>query len=392
MLKFLGTAIGAIEWYENAICIALTDVISRVFFPEFDTSARFMLYLLSIAIGYLGRPIGGFILGHYSDKYNRMRAAFFGFTLMVFASLAISFLPAYGQIGRYAPALFIFFRFLQGVAIGGNYGVAVASVESVHRAERYATSSLVSVGIMIGFLLGSVAATILNYFFTQDFLVQFGWRIGLWSSAIFSIPVFIAFAKTDMKKKEKVQSFVTSTVDINWKLVAKVFVLFLLDMVPFYLLFTFLPNYKIMFLGQDSSQIWFYHSVSMVVIALFTPFFGKLADAYGAIKSLKVCAIGLFVTAFFGPWNSWIWSFVFAILMAVCYGSLYGFVALIFPESVRARIAGVLFNVTGSISIGVTPLIAAYLARYNFNYVSYFLAFVVSCVWLVLNTLKEELE
>lgn len=389
-MKFLGTSITALEWYDNAICMALTDTISSVFFPDYDVSARFMLFFMSIAIGYLGRPLGAFILGHYSDKHSRIKSAYFGFAIMVFASLAISFLPTYYQVGIIAPILFVTLRFLQGMAIGGNYGVAVCAVEAAHKSERYMTSSMISVGITLGFLFGSMAASVLTYFFDAKFLMSFGWRIGLWSSALLSLPVFLEFRKIDMGKTKKPKQPQADTEKLDWLKVAKVFVLFLLDMVPFYLLFVFLPNYKIMFLGCDSSAIWFYNSVAMVVIVLCTPFFGKMADAYGALPILKACALGLVVCSWFGPWQSNVWSIVFGVLMGMCYSCLYGYVALAFPESMRARASGVLFNITGSLSVGITPMVSAYLAGFSFYYVSAFLAVVCAVIFATLLTLHEQ--
>lgn len=386
-MKFLGISVAAIEWFDNAIFIALTDIISQIFFPEYDLQARFMLYFGSIALGYLGRPLGAFLFGLYSDKKNRIKAAYLAFILMVCASLIISFLPGYNSIGFLAPILFITLRFLQGIAIGGNYGVSIVTVENAHKSERYFSSSLISVGIMLGFLLGSSAASILHAMFTHEFLLSFGWRIGLWCSALLALPIFFNFRKIDMQvvdKKEKIMS-----TKLNWMQIFKVFILFLLDMVPFYLLFTFLPNYKIMFLGQNPTQIWFNNSISMIMIIICTPFFGKLADMYGAIRILKFASLSFVAISFFGPWMHWIWSVVFGVVMSMCYGSLYGFIALIFPENIRARVSGVLFNLTASISIGLTPIIATYLVQFSFYYVCLFLALVCVNIWAVLNTLPE---
>ena len=85
-MKLLSTAIGALEWYYYAVCIALMDIISQVFFPVNDVKARFILYVSSLTISALGRPLGAYIFGYFSDKYNRMRTAFFSF-LMIFSVL-----------------------------------------------------------------------------------------------------------------------------------------------------------------------------------------------------------------------------------------------------------------------------------------------------------------
>lgn len=391
-MKFLGTSVGVIEWYDNAICIALADVISKIFFPEFDLQARFLFYWGSLAIGYLGRPIGAFIFGLYSDKVDRIKSAYIAFLLMIVSSLIISFLPGYSKIGIYAPILFIAMRLMQGVAIGGNYGVSIINVEQAHNSEKYFSSSLVSVGIFSGILLGSFTASILNYLASSDFLLNYGWRIGLWSSALFSIPVFISFHKLmKQPKQSKVKKHEEMIkTKLNFKLIFKVFTLFLLDMVPFYILFTFLPNYKIMFLGQDASQVWFYHTISMFVIVSCTPFFGKLADMYGALNVLKMTTIGLVLVAPFAPWIGLGWNIVFGVLMSMCYGCLYGFTALLFPSNIRARSSGFIFNIAGSLVGGGIPIISSYLAQKSFYYISLLLGLVCISVLLILFRLEEK--
>jgi MHS family proline/betaine transporter-like MFS transporter len=386
-MKLLSTAIGALEWYYYAVCIALMDIISQVFFPVNDVKARFILYVSSLTISALGRPLGAYIFGYFSDKYNRMRTAFFSFLMIVIATLSISLLPSYSAIGLSAPILFVFLRFVEGICIGGNYSISVATLEKTHKCERYLTSSFISIGIMFGFLLGNLSVIVLTYFFQKEALISYGWRIGLFSSVLLSLPVLLMFKKVDMHIEDKAND--VEKEKIAWDTVFKIFILFLLDMVPFYLFFSFLPNYKIMFFQANSTNVWFLNTLAMGVIIVAVPFFGKLADAYGALKVLKACAYSLIAVAFFNPWNEWFWPLVFGLIMSMCYGPLYGYVALIFPKNIRARVNGVLFNLTGAISMGVVPATATYLASYHFYYISLFLIILMLIILFILKTLHE---
>ena len=198
--KYLGLAIASIEWYDNAICIALADVLSTLFFPQYDTTSRLILYLSSFAIGFLGRPIGAYFLGYYSDKYSRIHAAYISFVIMILGTLFISILPTYQSIGIYAPILLVLFRFFQGIAIGGNYGISVFSVENAHKSEKYFASSMICLGFMIGFFFGGVVSSMLNYFSNREMLLSIGWRIALLSSFFISLPVLFWFPKDEPKQ------------------------------------------------------------------------------------------------------------------------------------------------------------------------------------------------
>ena len=169
-MRFLGTAIAAVEWYDNAICIMFADLISDVFFPNCDVNLKFNLYFTLVGLGYLGRPLGAYLFGHYSDKVSRIKATMFSFIMMVLASLFISFLPGVDSIGWFAPILFLFFRFLQGVAIGGNYGASIFVLEKVEKKDRYFTSSLISAGFMFGFLFGNLVVSSFVYYFDKNLL------------------------------------------------------------------------------------------------------------------------------------------------------------------------------------------------------------------------------
>lgn len=396
--KYLGVGVSAIEWYDNAICISLTEIISSLFFPEFNVAMRFTLYLSSFAIGYLGRPIGAFLFGFYSDKYSRIKSVYAAFAIMIFSTLAISFLPTYNTAGVLAPIGFVFFRFVQGIALGGNYGVSIFSVENAHKAERYFASSMICVGFMIGFLFGGLVSSALSYFCTREFLLGIGWRLALWSSFLMGLPVLAGILKVksamieeeaQKTSKEKVTTSNTSNEKLSWEVVGKVSIILLLDMVPFYIFFMFLPNCKIIFLNQAPTLVWLELSIGIFIMMILTPFFGKVADAYGALKSLKIAALSLLGIAIFAPWNHWVWSIIIGVIMAMCYGSLYGIVAMIFPKNIRARASSVTLNTTGAVWGGLTPLIATFLYQKNVLLLGGFLGLISIIVFIGLASLKN---
>jgi|GEM_PF-1838462 len=392
--KYIGLGVSGIEWYDTAMCSALAQIISELFFPEFNKATRFIFYFSTFAIGYLGRPLGAFLFGTYSDRVCRIRAVYVAFSIMIFSTLTISLLPTYSIIGILAPLAFVFLRFIQGIAIGGNYGVSVFSIENANKCEKYFTSSLINIGIMVGFFVGGLVSSGINFFMSREFLLEIGWRIPLWSSFSLGFPVFLGLRKfskecISQRKNQENPAKMAASSKITFKMLAMIATMLLLDMVPFYMFFIFLPNCRIQFMDQLPWSVWLNQSVGIFVIIVLIPFFGKFADAYGPVRSLKFSALSLIAISFFAPWNHWIWSPIFGAIMAACYGSLYGIVALIFPKNIRARAGSLTLNTTGAIFGGLTPLIATFLYKINENLLGVFLALVGIAVLFAIQKLKK---
>lgn len=381
-MQLLGLFIALIEWYDAAICISFAEILSEIFLPNLEKKLKFSLYLYIIAATYLGRPIGAYFIGKYSDEKSRLKASFFSFLTMVLSSSFLSILPTYSQIGYIAPLCFIFIRFIQGIAIGGNYATSVYSIEETEEKNKHFVSSLICIGIIGGFLFGSFTTYLTSVLFSQDFIKAFGWRMCLLGSLVLSIPVFINFPKEEVKQ-EAIKSE-----KLNYKLFFKSCLLMTIDIIPFYIFFTFLPNYKIMILGYNSPQIWAYHSISMAVIIIFTPIFGKLSDKFKAKNILKLCILFLSFISFFYPWDSFFYSIFLGLIMAMCYGSLYSFIALNFDRSNRAIASGIALNIVACL-INISNPFFIKLMEFNPNYIGFPIFIIAIFSILALKGMKD---
>jgi MFS family permease len=155
----LASAIGTtIEWYNFFIYgTAAAVVFAPQFFPQVSALAGSLASFATFAIGFLARPLDGIIMGHFGDRVGRKSILVWCLMLMGVATFAIGLLPSYARIGAWAPALLVFFPFLQGFALGGGWGGAVLmSVEHAPQGRRGLFGSFVALGLPAGIILSNL--------------------------------------------------------------------------------------------------------------------------------------------------------------------------------------------------------------------------------------------
>lgn len=181
----IGSVVGnACEWYDYVIYASLAPVLATVFFPKSDKVVGLMLTFVVFAAGFLIRPVGGMVFGNIADKYGRKRAFIYSIVLMALPALAIGLLPSYDSAGRLSVLLLLFFRLLQGMAIGGEYPTMITYIAELSPPERRGyIGSYASVTTVAGVLAATITVAIITKTLSHADLISFGWRI----------PFFITF-------------------------------------------------------------------------------------------------------------------------------------------------------------------------------------------------------
>jgi MHS family shikimate/dehydroshikimate transporter-like MFS transporter len=189
----LGTAV---EWYDFVLYgTAAALVFNKLFFPTFDPVVGTIAALGSYAVGFVARPVGGAIFGHFGDRVGRKAMLMLTMIIMGSGTFLIGCLPTYEQIGIAAPILLTCFRLLQGIGIGGEWGGAVLMViENSDRDRRGLFGSLVQMGFLAGLVLATLAFSAVSQLPEAQFL-SWGWRAGgveppRASVLTFSIPLY----------------------------------------------------------------------------------------------------------------------------------------------------------------------------------------------------------
>jgi len=184
--SFIGTAI---EWYDFFLYGAAAALIfGPQFFPTQDPLAGTLAAFATFAVGFIARPVGGILMGHFGDRVGRKSMLLISMLLMGGATVAIGLLPNYAAIGAAAPALLVAFRFLQGLGVGGEWGGAVLmAVEYSPRNRRALYGAFPQMGLPAGIILSNLVFIAVTAIFAPDMFQAWGWRVPFLLSGVLII-------------------------------------------------------------------------------------------------------------------------------------------------------------------------------------------------------------
>ncbi|MDF2828500.1 MAG: ral substrate transporter, partial [Mycobacterium sp.] len=176
-----------VEWYEFFLYgTAATLVFNKIFFSETTSELNaIFLAFATYAVGFVARPVGGVVFGHYGDKFGRKKLLQFSLLLVGAATFLMGCLPTFGQIGYWAPGLLVLLRFIQGFAVGGEWGGAILLVaEHSPDRQRGFWASWPQAGVPVGNLLATIVLLALTGTLSDEAFLSWGWRVAFWLSAV----------------------------------------------------------------------------------------------------------------------------------------------------------------------------------------------------------------
>ena len=392
----------SIEWYDFFLYGAAAALIfPTAFFGEATPSTALILSLLTFAAGFIARPIGGIIFGHYGDRIGRKKTLVIALVLMGVSSTLIGLLPTYAMIGVTAPILLTSLRFVQGLAIGGQWGGAMLLVtESAPPDKRGFYGAFAQAGAPIGVILANLAFIITSSLVSEESFYSWGWRIPFLASAILiGISMYIQLNLEDTKafqelqqrkqnidaKDEQIkQSPILEAIRKYPNRIALAAGAFLSIQVTFYILIAFLLAY-----GVSSAEISRDDMLAAVLIAsaIMVPsqfMFSSISDRYGRKGIFMAGAIltGLWAYAIFPLVDTGnFYLIVLAITIGLVFvGMMYGPQAAFFTElfSTEVRYSGATLGYQFGAILGgaFAPTIAAFLwNNYGIFWVSVYISF-----------------
>ena len=177
--SIVGGSVGnLVEWYDWYVYSAFSLYFAKVFFPPASQTAQLLNAAAVFAVGFLMRPVGGWLMGRYADRHGRRAALSISVLLMCFGSLMIAVTPSYARIGVVAPVLLVLARLLQGLSVGGEYGASATYLsEMAGQRLRGFYSSFQYVTLISGQLIALVVLLVLQRQFGTAMLEDWGWRI-----------------------------------------------------------------------------------------------------------------------------------------------------------------------------------------------------------------------
>src|SRR6186997_538269 len=185
--SLIGTSL---EWYDFFIYgTAAALVFNKIFFPTFEPLVGTLLAFTTYAVGFVARPLGGLIFGHYGDRIGRKNVLVVTLLLMGITTFAIGLMPSYATIGIWAPILLVVLRFVQGLGLGGEWGGAVLmTLESGDANRRGLNASWPQVGVPVGLLLANGVLSLMGAVSQAGALLSGGGRVALLVSELFDRP------------------------------------------------------------------------------------------------------------------------------------------------------------------------------------------------------------
>ena len=300
-----------VEWYEFFLYgTAATLVFNKVFFPASDSAyGAIFAALLTYAVGFIARPLGGVVFGHFGDKYGRKKLLQFAILLVGAVTFLMGCLPTYGQIGVWAPVLLVTLRFLQGFAVGGEWGGAVLLVaEHSPNKQRAFWASWPQAAVPVGNMLATVVLWVLTATLSDEDFLSWGWRIAFWLSAVVVLvgyyvrtkvtdaPIFVA-AQQEVERAKAVSYGVFEVLKRYPRGVFTAMGLRFAENVMYYLVVIVSITYLKVQVGVDTTSILKYMLVAHAVHFAVIPLVGRLADRVGR---RPVYAVGTALAATWG--------------------------------------------------------------------------------------------
>ena len=407
----------SIEWYDFFLYGAAAALIfPTAFFGEATPSTALILSLLTFAAGFIARPIGGIIFGHYGDRVGRKKTLVMALILMGVSSTLIGLLPTYAMIGITAPILLTSLRFAQGLAIGGQWGGAMLLVtESAPSNQRGYYGAFAQAGAPVGVILANLAFIITSALVSEESFYSWGWRIPFLASAVLiGISMYIQLNLEDTKAFKELQATRESQKDNNEELIRRSPILeamqkypkrialaagaFLSIQVTFYILIAFLLAY-----GVASAEITRDDMLAAVLIAsaIMVPvqfMFSSYSDRHGRKGVFMAGAIltGLWAFAIFPLVDTGnFWLIVLAItggliFVSMMYGPQAAFFTELFTTEVRYSGATLGYQFGAILGGAFAPTIAALLWKdYGIFWVSVYIAFASLLTLLSVMALTE---
>jgi MHS family proline/betaine transporter-like MFS transporter len=408
--SILASSLGNImEWYDFGLFIYLAPIFAHLFFPTEDKQVALLAVYSVFALGFISRPLGAIILGHFGDRIGRVKTLRASILLISIPTFLVGCLPTYQMMGIFAPLILILLRLISGVSIGGEYaGIMIYLAETAPVNKRAFIVSFSAIGANVGFLLATFGAWWMSYHLSSFALTSWGWRIpflfgGLIGLTILYLRSFLqeTSAFKLLQREHHVARIPLKSAFLEQpQTMLKIIGLVCLGAILYYTIFTYLNNY----LGQvnrikydDILKLQSYCLLSMLILV---PLAGMLCDRIGRKGMFLIFGFGTLILSIpcFILLKSPMINVVFSAMMILTiFSSMEQGTTLItvvenVPLHVRYTTIAIAYNIGNMLFGGITPLMLSSILRVTHNdLVPAYYLIAAACVTLcvVIFALKE---
>ncbi|WP_338525903.1 MFS transporter [Pseudomonas batumici] len=402
---FSGSVGNMVEWYDWYVYAAFSLYFAKVFFPKGDTTAQLLNTAAIFAVGFLMRPIGGWLMGLYADRKGRKAALMASVLLMCAGSLIIALTPGYETIGVGAPILLVVARLMQGLSVGGEYGTSATYLSEMATKERRGFfSSFQYVTLISGQLIALAVLIVLQQTLSTEQLQDWGWRIPFGIGALCAVVALylrrgMEETESFTQKKEKPKESLMRTLMRHPKELMTVVGLTMGGTLAFYTYTTYMQKYLVNTVGMSIADSTTISAATLFLFMCLQPLVGALSDKLGRRPIL--IAFGILGTLFTVPILSTLhtiqtwWGAFFLIMAALIIVSGYTSInavvkAELFPTEIRALGVGLPYALTVSIFGGTAEYIALWFKSIGMETGYYwYVTACIACSLLVYVTMKD---
>ncbi len=359
-----------IEWYDFFLYgSAAALVFPKLFFPSSDPFIGTILSFSTFFVGFVARPLGAAVFGHFGDRIGRKALLVTTMIVMGLATMAVGLVPSYAAIGSWSAVLLTLFRALQGLAVGGEWsGSVLIAGEWAPRRFRGFITSFPQLGAPLGLMLANSALAGMGGLTDEAEFMAWGWRVPFLASAILVLvglyirvgvlesPVFAALKS----RGQVVQAPVLEVFRHNWRDVALTTLVRTGQLAPYYIFTTYILSYGTQVLGLSRTMLLNCLSLRSITSILMLPLAGYLSDRFGRKRIVAVGCIGtgLWAFAYFGLLSTGVVALIFFAMLIdawfqdLQYGPQAALIAEAFPASRRYTGSGL-----GTISRRLPPAV-----------------------------------
>ena len=373
---------GMLEIYDFLIYGLMASYIAENFFPAEDHITSLLSTFATFAIGYLTRPLGGIVFGHFGDRYGRKKTFTFSIFLMAVTTALMGCLPGWNSIGAAAPIILITLRLLQGFSLGGEIPGAITYLSESTPERRGLVIGILFLAIMIGISLGTFVHGMLEMHLSPDDMKEWGWRVPFWvggSLGIISYHIRKHFSESGLfEALDQTKAQASIPIVLLFKQHTRGVICGFMTIglcgatVTIYSIY--MPSYLASLLGFSREAVAWHTTLAFLMLSPLCLVFGMLSDLINHKLILGVMAVVIATVSW--PAFQYFSSpaaelnkimLICGLLAATASGALPPLLISFFPTEVRYTGIATCYNIGFAIFGGIAPFTSTLLAKYSNN-------------------------